>query len=261
MENPVIQIQNLKKSFNHQEVLKGIDLEVNAGEVIGYLGSNGAGKSTTVKILCGVIRDFEGDIRILGHDLRQEDITIKKRIGYIPENAIMYEQLTPLEYLEFTASLYGITPDIARQKSTDLLELFEMKNFRNDRMLHFSKGMKQKIPILSGLLHNPDILFMDEPLNGLDANAVIMVKEMISQLSKEGKTIFYCSHLMDIVERISTRIILLNEGQIIANGAVEILKQRSGSSSLENLFSKLTGQTDSTEKAEKIIHVFEKKNQ
>ena len=143
MENPVIQIQNLKKSFNHQEVLKGIDLEVNAGEVIGYLGSNGAGKSTTVKILCGVIRDFEGDIRILGHDLRQEDITIKKRIGYIPENAIMYEQLTPLEYLEFTASLYGITPDIARQKSTDLLELFEMKNFRTDRMLHFSKGMNQ----------------------------------------------------------------------------------------------------------------------
>lgn len=260
MENPVIQIQNLKKSFKNQEVLKGIDLEVDAGEVIGYLGSNGAGKSTTVKILCGVVHDFEGEIRILGHDLRREDILIKKRIGYIPENAVMYEQLTPLEYLEFTASLYGIAPDIAHQKSTDLLELFDMKNFRNDRMLHFSKGMKQKIHILSGLLHNPDILFLDEPLNGLDANAVMVVKEIISQLSKEGKTIFYCSHLMDVVERISSRIVLINQGQMIANGTVDSLKKQSGSSSLENLFSKLTGQTDSTEKAGKIIHVFEKKN-
>lgn len=261
MENPVIQIHNLKKSFKNQEVLKGIHLEVKAGEVIGYLGSNGAGKSTTVKILCGVLHDFEGDIHILGHDLRQENTAIKKRIGYIPENAVMYEQLTPMEYLEFTSSLYGLSPDVARQKSYDLLELFEMKNFRNDRMLNFSKGMKQKIHIISGLLHHPDLLFMDEPLNGLDANAVIMVKEMISQLSKEGKTIFYCSHLMDIVERISSRIILLNEGQIIADGTIEALKKESDSSSLEHLFSKRTGMINPIEKAEKIIHIFEKENQ
>lgn len=149
-------------------------------------------------------------------------------------------------------------PDIAHRKITELLELFEMKSHNNERIISFSKGMKQKIHIISGLLHNPDILFMDEPLNGLDANAVIIVKEIITQLAREGKTIFYCSHLMDIVEKISSRIVLIDGGRIIANGTVEQLKQDSGSTSLEELFSKLTGKNDHSEKAGQIIDVFEK---
>ena len=258
MTDNCIEIKNLKKSFRKNEVLKGIDLNISAGEVIGYLGSNGTGKSTTVKILCGLIRQFEGEVSILGHNLRTDDLEIKKRIGYIPENAVVYEQLTPVEYLEFVSTLYGMQPDIAHRKITELLELFEMKSHNNERIISFSKGMKQKIHIISGLLHNPDILFMDEPLNGLDANAVIIVKEIITQLAREGKTIFYCSHLMDIVEKISSRIVLIDGGRIIANGTVEQLKQDSGSTSLEELFSKLTGKNDHSEKAGQIIDVFEK---
>ena len=248
----------LVKKYKARTVVDHVSIDVNQGEIVGLLGPNGAGKSTTVKILCGLIRQFEGEVSILGHNLRTDDLEIKKRIGYIPENAVVYEQLTPVEYLEFVSTLYGMQPDIAHRKITELLELFEMKSHNNERIISFSKGMKQKIHIISGLLHNPDILFMDEPLNGLDANAVIIVKEIITQLAREGKTIFYCSHLMDIVEKISSRIVLIDGGRIIANGTVEQLKQDSGSTSLEELFSKLTGKNDHSEKAGQIIDVFEK---
>lgn len=258
MENTIIEIKDLKKNFGNNQVLKGINLNISAGEVVGYLGGNGAGKSTTVKILCGLIRQFEGEVTLLGHNLRTDDIRIRQYIGYIPENAVLYEQLTPVEYLEFIGTLYGMSPEITHRKITELLELFEMKNQSNNRILNFSKGMKQKIHIISGMLHNPDILFMDEPLNGLDANSVIMVKEIISQLTREGKTIFYCSHLMDVVEKISSRIVLIHEGHIIADGSVGKLKQDSGTTSLEELFSKLTGKNDHTEKAGQIINIFEK---
>lgn len=261
MNDSVISVTGLKKSFQkgrtQLEVLKGIDMEVRTGEVIGYLGSNGAGKSTTVKILCGLIHEFSGEVNILGHDLRTESLEIKRHIGYIPESAIMYEHLTPMEYLEFVGTLYGLEREFTRDKTTQLLRLFEMHENANERILNFSKGMKQKIHIISGLLHNPAILFMDEPLNGLDANSVMMIKEMISQLAGEGKTIFYCSHLMDVVEKVATRIILINEGVIAANGMAEELKERAGTTSLEALFAKLTGGENQSEKAGQIINVFE----
>lgn len=259
MENTVIQVRDLKKNFGKKEVLKGINMDIRTGEVIGYLGTNGAGKSTTVKILCGILHDFTGEVKIFGDDLRTDLLPIKQRIGYIPENAIMYEHLTPLEYLEFIGSLYGISTATAREKSIRLLNLFEMQQHQNERMTGFSKGMKQKVHIISGLLHNPDILFMDEPLSGLDANSVIIVKEMITQLAHESKTIFYCSHLMDVVEKVSNRIILINDGLVAANGSVEELKHNAGASSLETLFSKLTGAADQSEKAEQIINAFETK--
>ncbi len=260
MENFVIRVHNLRKSYRDNNVLKGIDMSIAPGEVIGYLGSNGAGKSTTVKILCGILGQYEGEVNILGHDLRTESLEIKRRIGYIPENAVMYEHLTPLEYLEFIASLYGLSPEVSHQKIHSLLQLFEMGLQARKRMNGFSKGMKQKIHIISALLHNPDILFMDEPLNGLDANSVIIVKEMVTGLAREGKTIFYCSHLMDVVEKISSRILLINDGRIVADGTTTELKQQSGSDSLESLFAKLTGATDHTAKAEQIINTFEKEN-
>lgn len=258
MENPVIQVNNLKKNYGNKQVLQGINMQIHAGEIIGYLGSNGAGKSTTVKILCGILHQFEGEIRILGQDLRKDETALKHRIGYIPENAILYEPLTPLEYLEFIGNLYGLPSETARQKSKDLLQLFEMASQADKRIAGFSKGMKQKIHIISALLHNPDLLFMDEPLNGLDANSVIIVKEMVTQLAREGRTIFYCSHLMDIVEKISSRIILLDNGRIAADGTASSLKAQFGADTLENLFARLTGNTGHMEKAEKIINVFEK---
>lgn len=170
MNDLIIQTVNLKKNYQkgseQLEVLKGIDLNIHAGEIIGYLGSNGAGKSTTVKILCGLLQDFEGESRILGYDLKTHNLEIKQRIGYIPENAVMYEQLSPMEYLEFIGTLYGMPVSLAREKAQRLLSLFEMSSQANQRIISFSKGMKQKIHIISGLLHNPDLIFMDEPLNG-----------------------------------------------------------------------------------------------
>lgn len=244
MENTVIQVNQLTKSFrkggDELKVLKGIHLDIKSGEVIGYLGSNGAGKSTTVKILCGILSDFQGDVNILGYDVRKDPTIIKSRIGYIPENAVMYEHLTPTEYLEFIGALYNLETTETKAAITDWLTRFDMLSHANERMLTFSKGMKQKIHIISGMLHNPDILFMDEPLNGLDANAVIMIKEMITQLAQEGKTIFYCSHLMDVVEKIASRIVLINDGVVVANGSLSELEAQAGTTSLEALFSKLT---------------------
>lgn len=167
----VIRVTGLKKSFPKGKevlhVLKGIDMEIRPGEVIGYLGSNGAGKSTTVKIMCGLLEDFEGKVDVLGYDVRENDIEVKKRIGYIPENAVMYEHLTPMEYLEFIGAMYGLDRKEVNRKADELLSLFEMRENRDERMVNFSKGMKQKVHIISGLLHNPEVIFMDEPLNGL----------------------------------------------------------------------------------------------
>ena len=253
MDDCVIRVTGLKKSFPKGKevlrVLKGIDMEIRPGEVIGYLGSNGVGKSTTVKIMCGLLEDFEGKVSVLGYDVRENDIEVKKRIGYIPENAVMYEHLTPMEYLEFIGAMYGLDRKEVSRKADELLSLFEMVNF--------SKGMKQKVHIISGLLHNPEVIFMDEPLNGLDANAVIVVKEVIARLAKEGKTIFYCSHLMDVVEKIASRVILINQGTIIANDSVRELMEEAGVSSLEGLFTKLIGTTGQSEKAELIVNAFE----
>lgn len=244
MQNPIIQVQHLTKSFpqgsTSLEVLKGINFEIYPGEIIGYLGSNGAGKSTTVKILCGILPDFRGEVSILGYDVRKNPLAIKHKIGYIPENAIMYEHLTPTEYLEFVGTLYGLPLKEIQQKITRFLSHFEMSDYAHTRMTTFSKGMKQKIHIISGLLHDPDILFLDEPLNGLDANAVILVKEMIAQLARQGKTIFYCSHLMDVVEKLATRIIIINNGLVIANDTLTELKNSQQAQSLEELFARLT---------------------
>lgn len=261
MDDNVIRVTGLKKSFRkgkeELQVLKGIDMEIRAGEVIGYLGSNGAGKSTTVKIMCGLLEGYTGEVNVLGYDLRGNDIEIKKRIGYIPESAIMYEHLTPMEYLEFIGTLYGMERVEVTKKAKELLLLFEMRDNANERMLSFSKGMKQKIHIISGLLHDPEVIFMDEPLNGLDANAVIIVKEMIARLANEGKTIFYCSHLMDVVEKIATRVILLNGGVIIANGTVHELMEQAGVSSLEKVFTSLVGATGQAGKTEQMINAVE----
>jgi ABC-2 type transport system ATP-binding protein len=259
-QQSVISIKNLEKSYQNgnaaKKVLKGIDLEIQPGQIIGYICPNGAGKSTTVKILCGLLTDFQGDIQILGMDLRNEPCEIKSKIGYIPENAALYDTLTPREYLQFVGELHGMEANDINQKIDKLLDLFEMRANGNDRMNSFSKGMRQKILIISGLIHNPDIIFMDEPLSGLDANSVIIEKEILTQLAKEGKTIFYSSHIMDVVEKISDRIILIDQGKVVADGSFEELNE-SKAGSLESLFTELTGTSGHSQKAGEIINVFE----
>lgn len=237
----ILRLHDLKKSYNGTYVLKGINLVIDEPQIIGYIGPNGAGKSTTIKILAGIIDNFEGEATVLGMDVRKEALSIKQRIGYIPEQAALYEVLTPLEYLRFTGRLYQLPDAVIEKKSWELLRLFELADKANMRMNGFSKGMRQKVLLISGLMHNPEIIFLDEPLSGLDANAVILVKEILAQLKQAGKTLFYSSHIMDVVEKISDRIIIINKGETVADGTFENLKADAAKGSLENIFTALTG--------------------
>ena len=237
----IIQLQQVKKQYSGTYVLQGIDLSFDKGHIVGYIGPNGAGKSTTIKILTGIISDFEGNATVLGHDVRKDPMIIKQQIGYIPENAALYDVLSPMEYLDFVGKLYQMDAVITRKKALDLLRLFDLADKRDMRMNSFSKGMRQKVLLISGLIHNPEIIFLDEPLSGLDANAVILVKEILSQLKHSGKTIFYSSHIMDVVEKISDRIIIINKGSVIADGTFDELQKAGTEGSLENIFTALTG--------------------
>ncbi|HVW12573.1 MAG TPA: ABC transporter ATP-binding protein [Mucilaginibacter sp.] len=255
-ETPIIQIRNLSKSYGSKLVLKNLSLDIFPGQVIGYIGPNGAGKSTTVKILTGLIPDFEGQVIVNGLSMTTEPTEIKKLFGYVPENAEIYDVLTPMEYLDFIGKLYGMDDATLRERAGKLLAAFGLGNNADDRMDTFSKGMKQKVLLISGIIHNPKIIILDEPLSGLDANAVIMVKELITRLSQEGKTIFYCSHMMDVVEKVSDRILLINRGEIIADGTFESLKQNHGDT-LERIFAKLTGNEGQGSDADAIINALD----
>lgn len=250
---PIISIRNLKKSYGDKQVLKGINLEIYPGQVIGYIGPNGAGKSTTVKVLTGLISDFEGDVLMYNQSIKEDIVAIKSQIGYVPENAEIYEVLTPLEYLDFVGKLYGMEEDKIAERAMKLLTAFGIGGNADQRMDTFSKGMRQKVLLISGIIHNPKIIILDEPLSGLDANAVIMVKELIALLAKEGKTIFYCSHMMDVVEKVSDRILLIANGEIIADGSFEDLKA-GGDETLERIFAKLTGKEESSREANDVLN-------
>lgn len=257
MGDSLITIRGLRKSYGkgkaRNEVLKGIDLDIHPGQIIGYIGPNGAGKSTTVKILCGILPDFEGEISIFGKDLRTRSFEIKENIGYVPETGALYDLLTPNEYLTFIGALYRLDNEKLKSRIANLLSFFGMEKHADQRMDTFSKGMKQKIMIVAGMINNPDILFLDEPLSGLDANSVILVKELLIRLAKDGKTIFYCSHLMDVVEKISDRIILINNGIVMADGTFEELKTEKADT-LELLFAQLTGRQDTEVNTENLFN-------
>lgn len=254
---PIISIKDLKMNYGSKEVLKGINLEAYAGQIIGYIGPNGAGKSTTVKILLGIIENYQGEVRIFGEDISNGSVEYKKRIGYVPETAEIYDSLTAYEYLTFIGEIYGMKLEESNQKAEKLLELFGMKEVYHSRITSFSKGMRQKILIIASLLHNPDILFLDEPLSGLDANSVMIFKEILTELAKEGKTIFYSSHIMEVVEKISSRIILLNHGEIAADGSFEELKKKNKEGSLEDIFNQLTGFNQHKDIASKFVDILQ----
>jgi ABC-2 type transport system ATP-binding protein len=256
MQTPIITMRNLRKSYGDKEVLHGINLEIAPGQVIGYIGPNGAGKSTTVRILAGLDNHFEGEVIVRGKDIRTEALEIKKHIGYIPEQTEIYDVLTPREFLQMLGRLQGMEEVLIQTRMQKMLSYFGMDIHIDDRMDTFSKGMRQKVLLVSGLLHNPEIIFMDEPLSGLDANTVILVKEIIQQLAAQGKTIIYCSHIMDTVEKISDRIVLIASGNVVADGPIETLRREEGDT-LEAIFSNLTGQSGFNEKASDFMRSFD----
>jgi ABC-2 type transport system ATP-binding protein len=253
----VLSISDLKKNYGEKEVLKGIDLTVTQGQIIGYIGPNGAGKSTTIKLLLGLEEGYSGSIEIFGEKVSAQNYDYKRKIGYVPEVADLYDNLTAMEYLTFVGELYGMDYQKVNQKAERLMEVFGLKGVYHSRIASFSKGMKQKVLIISSLLHNPDLLFLDEPLSGLDANSVMVFKEILAHLASVGKTIFYSSHIMDVVEKISNRIILINQGKIVADGTFSELKEQNKEGTLEQIFNQLTGFNESKMIAEEFVSIIQ----
>jgi ABC-2 type transport system ATP-binding protein len=253
----ILTIKDLKKSYGNKAVLNGVSFQVDRGQIIGYIGPNGAGKSTTVKIMLGIEEGYSGEVKIFGKDISTGDIEYKRKIGYVPEMAEVYDNLTAHEYLTFIGELYGLRFELVDYKAKRLMELFGIGDVYHSRIASYSKGMRQKLLIISSLLHNPELLFFDEPINGLDANSVMIFKEILATLAANGKTIFYSSHIMDVVEKISSRIILLNDGKIAADGTFSELKLQNHQGSLEAIFNQLTGFSEHKDIGKQFVSVVE----
>ncbi|MGM8365824.1 ABC transporter ATP-binding protein [Virgibacillus sp. W0181] len=251
----ILSLDDVTISFGSGLVLKGIDLTVNRGEIIGYIGPNGAGKSTTLKIILGLINEYQGTVNVFGEDISSGNDSYKHKIGYVPENAELYDNLTANEYLTFSGELYGMESTKAASKAERLMREFGLEDVLHSKISSFSKGMRQKVLLISSLLHDPELLFLDEPLSGLDANSVIIIKEMLEALAAKGKTIFYSSHIMEVVEKISNRIVLLADGRIIADGSFEELRKQSKEGSLEQIFNQLTGFDSHQETAKTLVQI------
>jgi ABC-2 type transport system ATP-binding protein len=238
--SPFVQVTHLCKSFGPKAAVSDISFSVRRGEIFGYLGPNGAGKSTTLKMISGLLSPDSGSVNIGGFDLQQESLQAKKRMGYVPETGALYEKLTPSEYLEMVGRLYRVEPSEIKKKSQEFLEYFGLAEQKNIRMTAFSKGMKQKVVLSAAFLHNPDLLLLDEPLNGLDANTVLLFKGLMKRLAHLGKAIIYSSHILEVVEKVCDRIAILNQGQIIAEGTIDQLRRMTQFHSLELIFKELT---------------------
>lgn len=251
----VLQLEHVSKSFGEKIVLKDVNFTVNSGEIIGYIGSNGAGKSTTIKIILGLIDDYDGNVNIFGENIKGQS-DYKKKIGYVPEISDMYDNLTSYEYLSFIGMLYGMDTDTTIKKGKEMMSVFGIEEALNGRIHTFSKGMRQKLSIITGMLHNPDILFLDEPLSGIDANSVLVFKEIMQGLKLLGKTIFYSSHILEVVEKLSDRILLLNQGEIVIDGTIEDVMKKQSDSSLESIFNSVTGFSEHRELADRFISAF-----
>lgn len=254
----MIKTEHLSREYGSKVALYDLNLIVEPGEILGFLGPNGAGKSTTVKILTGMIRPTTGRASVAGYDIVERPIEAKQRLGYVPETAALYDGLTAAEYLELMACLHHLDTKTSEARATELLELFGLAAERHQRMSEFSKGMRQKVLIAAALIHRPEVLFLDEPLDGLDANAALVVKEVLRQLAGQGRTILFCSHILDVVERMCTRIVIINNGRQIANGTSEEIRRTTGTASLEAAFSQLTGVRDAGRLAAEFISVLDR---
>ena len=229
----MIQVAGLVKHYGDVHAVDGISFSVPAGQVCGYLGPNGAGKSTTLQIIAGILASDEGSVRICGH---APGLEAKRRIGYVPESGALYSLLSVWEHLHLVADLYQLEPDVAGRRMDRLIDLFGLGEVAARRIDTLSKGQRQKVALSTALLHDPEVILFDEPLNGLDATAARAVKEIIRGLAAKGRTILYSSHILDVVERICDRAIILDHGKIVADMPTVDLSGES----LESVFLNLT---------------------
>lgn len=235
----MISIKNVSKSYGKTKALDDVSFDIPAGKIAAYVGLNGAGKSTTVKILAGVEEPDSGNISVCGLDRAENLSKIKSITGYVPENADLFNSLSPIEYFTLLYKIREIPKSVAKHRYEYFAELFGFQDMLSDSIGSLSKGNKQKVLITSSMMHNPDVLLLDEPLNGLDTSSVIIFQSMLKELAANGKTILYCSHLLELLEKVADLVIFLENGAVRLIGNFDELKTKPDYKDLSRLFSNL----------------------
>ena len=234
----MIEIKNVTKKYGEKTALKNISFDVNDGEIFAFIGHNGAGKTTLIKSIVGIHEFDEGDILINGKSIKDKPIDCKKEIAFVPDNPELYEQMKAIDYINFICDIYETPQDMREKNIKEYAKLFEMEDNLNNTIDSFSHGMKQKIALISALVHNPKILIMDEPFVGLDPKAVFDVKEIMNEMVKSGKTIFFSTHILDVAEKLCSRVAIIKKGELVKVGKMKDIK---GDKSLEKVFIDLEG--------------------
>jgi ABC-2 type transport system ATP-binding protein len=240
----MLEVRNLSKLYRRIPAVADVSFTIRPGEVLGCLGPNGAGKSTTVKVLIGLIEPTRGEILFKGKDVRADWPSFLRVVGYVPEEPNLYTQLTGREYLQLAGRLRGLRRALLEERMDRLLRLFSLWEDRHVLLSSYSKGMRQKILISAALLHDPDLLILDEPFSGLDVNTSLVLRSLLHALSREGKMIFYSSHVLEVVEKVCTSVFILRKGTVVACDRVENLRGLLRQPSLEAVFTQLTQQED-----------------
>lgn len=246
----MLKINGLTKIYGRSDV-KAVDdlsLEVESGEIFGFIGPNGAGKSTTIKCVTGITGFNAGTIEVNGFDVRKNPIEAKRSIGYVSDSHVVYDQLTGTEYVDFMASIYGVADkESYKSRLENYIDVFGLKDAFNEPIKSYSHGMQQKINVIGAIIHNPPLLILDEPLTGLDPQSAYELKEMMKEHCKNGGTVFFSSHVLDVVEKICDRVGIISEGKLVAVGTVDELREN-GDASLESYFLSVTKNDDENEK-------------
>ncbi len=255
----MVRLDNVSRSFGAVQAVNGLSFDTREGEIFALLGPNGAGKTTSIKMILGMLRPDSGSIHFQGKEIDPgNDNRYKARIGYVPENCALYESLTGSEYLNFIGQLHHLDPEQMRVKINRLMSLVSLGDATQKLIRDYSKGMKQRILIVSALLHDPDLLILDEPFSGLDASAVLMFKELLREEVKKGKTVIFCSHILEVVERLVDRILIIHNGRALVAGTPDEIIHKTGHASLDRAFNELTGGVDTDAQARELIDIIRK---
>ncbi len=237
----MIKLENLTKTFGPKIAVNHINLEVKAGEIFGFLGPNGAGKTTTIKMLVGLIRPDEGKVILDGFQVEQEPLEAKKRLSYVPDNPDIYQKMTQRQYYEFLGAIYRVPKDVLVERAETLAEAFGIQGDMDGVIGDFSHGMQQKTCLIGALLHDPEVLILDEPMVGLDPKSAFTLKNLMRERCDRGKTVFFSTHVMEVAEKLCDRLAIIHHGRIIAVGTMEDLRRQMGEDgTLEELFLELT---------------------
>src|SRR6202051_1533764 len=250
---PTLELQNLSKSYRGIPAIVNLNFRINAGEVVGYLGSNGSGKSTTVKIITGLLQPNEGRVLFQGRNIRDDLMSFRATLGYVPEEAHLYTYLSGLEYLQLVGRLRGLRERQIQIKAHRLLHLLGLESWRHSPISMYSKGMKQRVLIAAALMHDPKLLIFDEPLSGLDVVSARLFKDLLQELAAQGKAILYISHVLEVVELICNRVIVIARGRILADAPPAELKTSLQLANLESVFAQLVQQQDTQSVARELV--------